>query len=48
MENDIPVKKWVKTGWKDDIYWEIVEGLNEKDKVIIGEFNTKIENPSPK
>lgn len=42
MENDNFVKKWVRTGWKDDLYWEIVEGLNENEKVIIGEVNTEI------
>ncbi len=37
LENNKPVQKAVKTGWKDSAYTEIVEGLKEGDKVVTGE-----------
>jgi macrolide-specific efflux system membrane fusion protein len=37
LENNKPVQKAVKTGWKDSAYTEIIEGLKEGDKVITGE-----------
>jgi len=43
FENNKPVQKTVRTGWKDSAYTEIVEGLKEGDKVVTGEA-VKIEN----
>lgn len=37
LEDGSRVKKWVKTGRKDNRYWEILEGLDKNDKVIVGE-----------
>ena len=37
LENGRPVQKVIKTGWKDSNYTEIIEGLNEGDRVIIEE-----------
>ena len=34
------VRRWVKTGGKDDNYWEIVDGLREGDEVLVGEPKT--------
>jgi len=33
-------RRWVKTGSKDDSYWEIVDGLREGDEVIVGDVPT--------
>ena len=43
LENNKPVQKAVKTGWKDSAYTEIVEGLKEGDKVVTGEAAKKEE-----
>lgn len=43
LENDKPVQKAVKTGWKDSAYTEIIEGLKEGDKVVTGESAKKEE-----
>lgn len=43
LENNKPVQKAVKTGWKDGAYTEIVEGLKEGDNVITGEITKKEE-----
>jgi RND family efflux transporter MFP subunit len=43
LENNKPVQKTVKTGWKDSAYTEIVEGLKEGDKVVTGEAVKKEE-----
>jgi macrolide-specific efflux system membrane fusion protein len=32
-----PVKRWVKVGWKDGDFTEIVEGLDENEDVVLGE-----------
>lgn len=32
-----PLQQWVKVGWKDNDYTEIVEGLEESQEVILGE-----------
>lgn len=32
-----PLQQWVKVGWKDNDYTEIVEGLEERQEVILGE-----------
>lgn len=37
MQNNQPVKREVKTGWKDSSYTEILSGLNEGERVVIGE-----------
>lgn len=37
IENNKPVQKAIRTGWKDSNYTEIVEGLKEGDKVVTGE-----------
>ena len=37
LENNKPVQKAVRTGWKDSVYTEVVEGLKEGDKVVTGE-----------
>ncbi|MBI4642057.1 MAG: efflux RND transporter periplasmic adaptor subunit [Candidatus Tectomicrobia bacterium] len=39
LENGIPVRREVKTGWKDSSYTEVVQGLQEGEKVVIGEIN---------
>lgn len=43
LENNKPVQKAVRTGWKDSAYTEIVEGLKEGDKVVTGEAVKKEE-----
>ena len=43
LENNKPVQKAIKTGWKDSAYTEIVEGLTEGDKVVTGEAVKKEE-----
>ena len=43
LENNKPVQKAIKTGWKDSAYTEIVEGLKEGDKVVTGEAAKKEE-----
>ena len=43
LENNKPVQKAVKTGWKDSAYTEIVEGLKEGDKIVTGEAAKKEE-----
>jgi len=43
LENNKPVQKAVRTGWKDSAYTEIVEGLKEGDKVVTGEAAKKEE-----
>lgn len=43
IENNKPVQKTVKTGWKDSAYTEIVEGLKEGEKVVTGEAIKKEE-----
>jgi macrolide-specific efflux system membrane fusion protein len=37
LENNKPVQKAIKTGWKDSGYTEVIEGLREGDLVIVGE-----------
>jgi RND family efflux transporter MFP subunit len=37
MENNKPLQKAIKTGWKDSAYTEVIEGLREGDKVVTGE-----------
>lgn len=37
LEGREPVQRWVKVGWKDNEYTEIVEGLEESEEVILGE-----------
>jgi hypothetical protein len=37
LEDRQPVQQWVKVGWKDNEYTEIVEGLEESEEVILGE-----------
>lgn len=43
LENNRPVQKAIKTGWKDSAYTEIVEGLKEGDMVVTGEAVKKEE-----
>jgi RND family efflux transporter MFP subunit len=43
LQNDKPIQKTVRTGWKDGSYSEIVEGVKEGDKVITGEAVKKEE-----
>jgi RND family efflux transporter MFP subunit len=43
LQNDKAVQRAVKTGWKDSNYTEIVQGVKEGDKVIIGETVKKEE-----
>lgn len=43
IENNKPVQKAIETGWKDNAYTEIVEGLKEGDKVVTGEVVKKEE-----
>ncbi len=38
MQNNQPVKREVKTGWKDSSYTEVLSGLNEGERVVIGEI----------
>jgi macrolide-specific efflux system membrane fusion protein len=38
FQNNQPVKREVKTGWKDSSYTEILSGLQEGERVIIGEI----------
>jgi len=34
-------RRWVKTGIRNDSYWEIVEGLREGDEVLVGDLKTE-------
>jgi RND family efflux transporter MFP subunit len=34
-------RRWIKTGSRDDGYWEITEGLREGDRVIVGEVKAE-------
>ena len=43
LEDNKPIQKAVKTGWKDSAYTEIIEGLKEGDKVVTGEAIKKEE-----
>ena len=38
MQNNQPVKREVKTGWKDSSYTEVLSGLNEGERVVVGEI----------
>jgi multidrug efflux pump subunit AcrA (membrane-fusion protein) len=38
FQNNQPIKREVKTGWKDSSYTEILSGLQEGERVIIGEI----------
>ena len=42
LDGDAPQKRHVKTGWKSVSYTEILEGLTEKDLVLIGEVPEEI------
>ena len=37
LQNNQPVRREVKTGWKDSSYTEVLSGLNESERVVIGE-----------
>ena len=37
LENNKPVQKAIKTGWKDSNYTEVFEGLREGEQVVTGE-----------
>jgi RND family efflux transporter MFP subunit len=37
LQNNQPIQREVKTGWKDSSYTEILSGLNEGERVVIGE-----------
>ena len=37
LQNNQPVRREVKTGWKDSSYTEVLSGLNEGERVVIGE-----------
>lgn len=43
QEGDRPVRRPVKTGWKDKSFTEILGGLKEGDRVVVGE----LENGNP-
>jgi RND family efflux transporter MFP subunit len=40
LEDDGPVKRWVKTGWRDEAYTEVTEGVEEAERVITGDFES--------
>jgi macrolide-specific efflux system membrane fusion protein len=35
-------RRWVSAGWRDEEYWEIVEGLEEGDRVVLGEVPAEL------
>ena len=37
LQDGQPLRQWVKVGWKDNDYTEIVEGLEKSQQVILGE-----------
>ena len=41
FQKNQPVQRWVKTGWKDGNYTEIVDGLVEGELVILVDINKK-------
>lgn len=41
FENGQPIEREIKVGWKNNGYTEIISGLSEGEKVIIGEINLK-------
>jgi macrolide-specific efflux system membrane fusion protein len=36
LEQQQPQKRWIKTGWRDKYYTEVIEGLKENEQVITG------------
>jgi multidrug efflux pump subunit AcrA (membrane-fusion protein) len=38
MQNNQLIKREIKTGWKDPSYTEVLSGLNEGERVVIGEI----------
>jgi RND family efflux transporter MFP subunit len=34
-------KQWVSTGWRDGSYWEIVDGLEEGNEVVVGDVTAE-------
>jgi macrolide-specific efflux system membrane fusion protein len=38
LEGNEPVKRWVKTGWRDEAYTEITQGVEEGERVMTGDF----------
>ncbi len=42
LDNAAPQRRHVKTGWKNSSYTEILEGLTERDFVLIGEVPEKM------
>jgi len=38
IENSVPVRRQVKTGWKDSDYTEILSDLKEGERVLVGEL----------
>lgn len=31
-----PERRWITTGLRDDSYWEVIEGLQENDEILVG------------
>ncbi len=36
-QGDAVIRRWIKTGSRDESFWEIVEGLREGDEVLVGD-----------
>jgi RND family efflux transporter MFP subunit len=46
VENGVPVRRRVKTGWKDSDYTEILSGLKEGERVVVGEPTGSAQQPA--
>lgn len=40
-QGETAVRRWIKTGSKDESFWEVVEGLREGDEVLVGDLKTE-------
>jgi len=41
FQQNQPVQRWVRTGWRDGDYTEIIDGLAEGESVILGDINKR-------
>lgn len=39
---DADIRRWIRTGSRDESFWEVVEGLREGDEVLVGEPSGEI------
>ena len=46
VENGKPVRRTIRTGWKDSDYTEIASGLKEGERVVVGDIPSSIPEQS--